>query len=418
MKIKTSIDWDDCDFAIESHKCLPLWEDSVRPINLNDVKGHESAKTSLLEWIQNPTKPLLLAGPSGCGKTSLARAFFKSKNFTIWDETMCGDDSLHDSLTNILQRNSLLGSKRAALIECAEGLTSEERTKLLKLFEKNLTIPILITCDNLFDKSLKSLKNKCICITLKHLNESLSKSLLISCAQKLGKSLAEASAEVLLEASHYNIRHALNSMQFMMLTKNRQKKGATVINDTDISWDIFSTTSKICNGILDKGAEDIASSDLDLAITSLQHNLILSSESLIKTSKTMDILSISDIHLKRYENEFACFLSLKSVSSACKKGYASPRTQFPLYYGKLSSKTSKNKNLRIAASGFIKKDEFQHLKDNTCLWQLKPSSFESLDYMSLRSLLLRGNPKDLKKKQLWIDIPAVMDILRKGLWEF
>jgi replication-associated recombination protein RarA len=85
--ISSCIDWYDFEFRNESSSQLPLWEDFVRPKTIEDVKGQESAKSLLIEWIKNPTKAVLLAGPSGCGKTSLAKCLLKSKNYEIWDET-------------------------------------------------------------------------------------------------------------------------------------------------------------------------------------------------------------------------------------------------------------------------------------------------------------------------------------------
>jgi hypothetical protein len=428
--IPSKYEWEDSLFSTHTLTELPLWEELARPKSLQDVKGQDSARISLEEWIKSPLKPLLLSGPTGCGKTSLVRTFLNSKNLRVWDESMAnGEDSLSEAIIAVMSQTPLMGSqKRAILIECAEGLSSEEKSKLIKIFKGKITLPIIVTCDNAFDKNLKSLKDTCTLITMKPLTETIARSLMISSASKVGKQIAASSADLLLESSHWNVRHAINSMQFMVLTKNAKKSAKSALADTDASWDLFSSTARVCSGIADENAEDIASSDLDLALCALQHNLVPSSLNIFGAAKALDSLSFADIHMRRHENSLAVTISVRSTALACRKGaVATPRMQFPSIFGKMSSRSSRSKNLRKAASlhsfpKMIKTKDilYSNLSDGTNLTQINPSAFQSLDYMPLRIAQAKGlTPKELKSKNLWIDMPAVMDLIRKGdMWSF
>ena len=416
-----NIDWGGEEHS--KHPEIPrslLWEESSRPTSLEFVKGQESAKASLREWINNPSKAVLLAGPSGCGKTSLARNFLESYNFRIWDESMLGDDSLHNAIDMLMTRCPLIGiQKRAILIECAEGLMSEERKHLIKVLKGKLTLPIIVTCDNAFEQNLRPLKDACTLITMKALSEDCARSLMLSAAKIVGKPLAPSSADLLLESSHGNVRQALNSMQFMVLTKNRPKKEgvSSTIAEIDMPWDIFSSTAKICSGVTDKYSEDIASSDLDLAICALQHNAIASASSLSACVRALDCLSMSDILMDKHESALAVSTAVQGTSLSCRKGASvGPRIQFPAIFGKMSSRNSRKANLR-QASGFQKIDKYSQLPDGSNMQQVKPTAFDSHDYLLVKNALAKGkNPKELKKMGLWSDSTGVVDILRKGVW--
>jgi replication factor C large subunit len=431
------IDWEDSEYrAQEFQVWTPLWEESARPKTLDDVKGQEIAKKQLIEWIDAPIKnAVLLSADSSCGKTSLARTLFTSRGYAIWDESQLGvDDNLADALDLLMSRGPLLGTpKRAILIECAEGILGDEKTKLVRAL-KTVKIPIIITCDNAYDPHMKSFKEHCKLIQLKRLDDATSRSILITAAHKCGKPLSTDSADILLEASHGNVRQALNSMQFMILTKRRQKRSdQSALQESDKSWDLFASSAKVCSGIADFGAEDIASSDLDLALTMLQHNVVGSSNSLESAAQALDSLSASDMLMKSYYTEMAGTIGIRAVAKACKGPQRCQRMQFPSFFGKMSSMRSRELSLRTAGAlysptngptlSFTDKEKgtwkCTPLFPNTLLQQVLPKALDSHELIMVYTakILKSGlKPKGLKDAKLLTESESANAILRGGIW--
>jgi len=433
------IDWDDNDIntenIVDENHCL--WENIARPRTFDEVKGQDAAKSQLLEWINAPimSKAVLLSANSSCGKTSLARTLFAMKGYSIWDDSQIGvDDNIGDALQMLMSRSRLSGTqKRAVLIECAEGILGDEKTKLVKAL-KSVNIPIIITCDDAYDPHIKPIKESCKLIQLKQLDPSNARAILMRSAHRCGKPLSADSADTLLDASHGNVRQALNSMQFMVTTKHRKKiEGQeSALKESDTSWDLFSTSAKVCSGITEFGTQDIASSDLDLALTMLQHNVVGSARSLFSAADALDSLSVSDILMKSYYTDMAAFIGIHSVSEACKGPQRCPRMQFPIYFGKMSSRRSRETHLRTAAALQLpttgptlsvadKETSWKStpISSNTLLQQVFPTSFDSHELIMVHSakILKCGlKPKAMKDAGLLTDSEPANTILRQGVW--
>lgn len=440
------IDWDDAEISNESAGSIagvqnPLWEEILRPKALDEVKGQDAAKAQLLEWIDAPiTKPVLLAANSSCGKTSLARAFFTSRGYAIWDETQIGvNDNLGDALQQLITNSPLIGiSKRAVLLECAEGILGDEKTKLVEAL-KTVTIPVIITCNDVYDESIKIIRKACKIIRLKPLDHVNARAILIRTANRCGKTLSPNSADILLEASRGNVRQAINSMQFMILTKHRTRSSSstdeTALKESDKPWDLFSSSARICSGVIDIGAEDIASSDLDLAISMLQHNVASSARSLQTAAEALDALSLSDILMARYLTDAAVTLGIQSVGSACKGPQRCPRMQFPSIFEKMSLMRSREINLRTAATPPASKPttgpvlshadkerggwKVTPIASNSSLQQFLPTAFNAHDLIMVHSAKIKKSdlkPKALKDAGLLTDSEPANAILRNGVW--
>lgn len=434
-----SIDWDE---DKETHLETPpndfdLWENAARPRQLSEVVGQEAAKCVLIDWISAPVfdKAILLCGNTSSGKTSLARTLFESRDYKVWDESQLGvDDTLSDAIEMLSSRPPLFGKiKRAMLIECVEGILGDELTKLVKSL-KRVTIPVILTCDSPYDRRLKSLKDTCKLVMLKPLESLHAQSILVRAAHRLNKPLSAESANTLLEASHGNVRQALNSMQFMILTKHRPKiSDKTALKESDQTWDLFSCASRVCSGIHDQSMEDVSSSDLDLSLSMLQHNVVASARDLNMAAFALDSLSMSDLLLKRYHMDMAVSLGVRSVAEACRGPQRCPRMQFPSVFGKMSATQSRSKNLSIAGAGVIPtvgpmlttsaketcNTQSAPLLPNTTLQQVRPSAFESHEIIMLRKAQIKASgakPKALKQCGLLLDNLAANEILTKNLF--
>jgi hypothetical protein len=381
------------------------------------IFGQDDAKRALAAWDRK--KPLLLCGPSA-GKTTLARQALK--DYRIW----CEDESPSEAVTVLSTRPPLTGGRWAALIECAEGL-NDEKGKLVKVL-KTAKIPIIITCDDPWERSLRGIKDACQVIQLKQLDRHTA----IRAMQAVAEGrfpMSESSCDMILDAASGNIRQAINAMEFLVQTKHRKRDGETVLGTVDKTSDMFTESARICSG---EYFEPLT--DHDMILLMMSENLPLSARNLDTLADAEQALSFVD--LLGYENALSMEVSVRAVSKACSGPHRCPRMQFPAYLGKMSSKQSKIPKIREAA-GFVLPiigpqlssvcgqdmtdiSKVTSLKDGTFLHSIRPYGTEALERLQLHTTKVKAiekgkkNSKALQNAGLWIASDA-MDIVRSGV---
>ena len=391
-------------------------------IECDVILGQEAAKASLRNW--NRTKPLLLCGPTGVGKTTLAR--WALQDYKIW----CEDDSPSEAVLTLSSRKSLVSQKWAVLVECAEAL-NEERAKLVDAL-KTAKIPVIVTCDFPLDKSLLDFRKKFAeIIYLRPLDWSTCIRAMKAEAARSGFPMSEDSCDKILEAAGSNIRQAINSMHFLVQTKNREKGHETVIGSVDKTTDMFSEASKICSGQL---IDPLTDSDMILLM--MHENLPLSSASLSKMATSMEALS--EVDCVGFEKAMTMEAAIRATAFGCSGPQATPRMQYPSYLGKMSSMSSKIPKIRRAA-GFVLPTigPEQHaqcgpdmtdtsrifaLERKTRLNEIYPSGIEAVERLQTQTARVfavegsKKNAKALQKAKLWIEGDD-MEIVRSGVFK-
>ena len=416
--LNSVIDWEDCKthLCTKGIKAEELWEYKLIPHSMNEIWGHEDQKEILNAWLKKgkPFKPILLCGASGSGKTILIRTLFKVHGYQVWDESMLsGEDNLSDAISILLERKPLIGNlNRGILIECAEGLFSSEIRGLLTVLKKQLSIPIIITCDDQYDIHIKGLKSLCNVIVIKPMAKHQALDFLCKASTKLCQPMTRDSADVLYENSQGNLRFALNEYEFLRKTIKRKKfeHSSSSLAECDPSWNLFKEVGRICTGILDPKSEEIASSDCEIALMMLQHNLpaSASSQSMKAFAFAMDAHSSADILNKYHEPSLAISLAIKSTAIACKNSRGFLRMNFPLYLGIMSKAKHKAKLCKTAAS-------VENTSNLICAFE----SMERLQtlHQKVRQLDIGGikGCQAIKARGLWHEIKEANEILRNGI---
>jgi hypothetical protein len=322
-----------------------------------------------------------------------------------------GDDTLSQGLGILLKSKPLLGCSRAILIECIEGLLAGEVKNILA-YLKNLesrNLPVILTCDDYFHSSAKELKKVCQVLTLKSMPKSLALKYLCSASSTLKNSMSMDSADILYENSHGNLRYALNEFEFMRKTLHRKKsEGSTSsLAECDLTWNLFKEVGKICMGIIDTSTEEIASSDTEIALMMLQHNLPSCATSIEKLAHALNFQSVSEIVIGYYEIPLAVSLATRSGAMACKGGKSMPKMMFPSILSHTSQKKSKALLCKSAAL----------LHGQSC------SPFEAMERLHTLQAKVKkidtggvSGCKELRYNFLWHEKKEVNEILRKGLW--
>ena len=425
-----------------------IWEKRCKPKRVEDVIGHEKVKILLENWLLNNDlknskggkKAMIICGPSGCGKTSLIECILSKHNYKIMDQIdEDSNDTLANNIQSVLYTRSLLNDgvcsknnsskkKNAIVIDCIEGLSPQNKKNLVSLLKTHVSnVPIILTCDDLYDSSLRSFKEAGYLLQMYALqNRDLILALTKASSIILPQPLSIQGAETLLNSSHGNLRHAINAMQFMVSTKHRCNPGSGALQETDKPYNLFSNTLQICCGVSDINSEGLASSDFDLSIAMLQHNLLNALKTIEKTAFALDCLTLSDVLSKQYFSEkFAVFIAIKGTSISCKNSAAAPKIEFPHLYSKMLSKKSRFNALTSVGSFFSRpKPGVTFVPSNTTLFQINPCPLVAHEIIEVRRQYYvnkkNETTKELLKEKILVEDNENANILIKkyNIWNF
>jgi hypothetical protein len=266
---------------------------------------------------------------------------------------------------------------------------------------------------------------------MKLISREHSLKILLNSASILQKQLSIDSADLLINASNGNVRHAINTMQFMMLTKQRKRSNGetSALVDSDERLDLFSTTSKICNGVYEEKFEDITSSDIQFSLLLLHENGPSSARDIFACASSLNALSMTDILLDHLFYQQAISICIKSISQSCKGSKRIPKITFPSYLLKKSAQTHRLKHLKLSASvkcptiGQLQINASEKvtsvcLQQNTLLSQISPPSLSCHDYLLPITAYAKGlKLPQLKQLGLFVDNAKSMEIIKHGAWK-
>ena len=372
-----------------------LWESECRPTTLGQVAGHDAVKHAMQEWLKKPKrKPALVHGPTGIGKTSLSMALLQS--YSVWDDSMLPDgDSISDAVDILLHRKSLTASRRAIVIDL-EGMS--DRGALLKHLKGEHVIPIVLTCDDLYDfqdYQRESLMKCCEMFSLSKPSMDQAKTTLLQCMKRLDVPLSTDSASMVLDISQGNVRNALNTLQFMVSTKKRKRssEGSQLCDTsfTDKGSNLFEDAQRLCCGYVRDDSFELAASDSGMSFMMLQHNLPTCVPSLKKLGDSLESFSFADLMADApyYLIDQAVVQSVLATATAC-KGARSTRLQFPNTVRLCSQQQARAKKLIYAGTVTVPSTTL-----GVTMSQLKPSAMQALENLHVL-MHIKHKDKDIQ----------------------
>ena len=219
-----------------------MWVEKYRPKNLDQIVDLRDIVDSLKAFMRKPkTMPhLLLAGIPGTGKTTvalcIARELFgdKWKTFTLElnasDER--GIDTVRDRIKDFSRYSrAAFGDVPFALIILDESdqMTGPAQTALRRIMETSSRTSRFILICNYSAKIIEPIQSRCAIFRFSKLDKQAMVEQLECIAKKENVTLSPKAAEMIVDYSEGDLRHAINSLQTATVFKNGVVDEKTVL---------------------------------------------------------------------------------------------------------------------------------------------------------------------------------------------
>ncbi|NPV50070.1 MAG: replication factor C large subunit [Candidatus Methanofastidiosum sp.] len=279
------------------------------PKNFSEIKGQQALVKDILAWINtwgNEKKALLIYGPPGSGKTTMVKVLAKELGYDLIELNASDkrdQTALNRIVGNAASSKTLFGYKKIILLDEADNIHGKEDfggAKALLEIIKNTQNPIILTANSYWEVS-QAIRDNCKLVQFKRLQSRTIFARLkeIAVAEKI-----EADDDVLMkiaEQSTGDMRAAINDLD--SLGKKLVKGDEKLVGSRDTETSIFEALSKLyMSNSIDVRKEffdiDKKPDELLLWIDENTPKAYKGRELL----KSMDLISKSDIYLKRAFN--------------------------------------------------------------------------------------------------------------------
>jgi len=206
------------------------------PKKIKDVKGQTQAVQALKSFVsgfsKSKKKAALLYGPSGCGKTSAVHALASDIGYEILEVNASdfrNKEHINSIVGNAIRQQSLFAKGKIILVDEVDGISgNQDRGGISSLTAllKDSPFPIVMTCQNPWDKKFSALRSKSEIIQLHGLNYLSIFSSLKGICEREGIFFDEAALKSLARRSGGDMRAAINDLQTLAEDKNKITRNA------------------------------------------------------------------------------------------------------------------------------------------------------------------------------------------------
>jgi len=199
-----------------------IWIEKWRPSSLNDIVGQQNIISRLKSLVDSGTLPhCLFAGPAGVGKTSCALALARELFGQSWHANFLelnasderGIDTIRDKVKEFARTAPLRGDFKLIYLDEADALTRDAQTALRRVMEDYADSCRFILACNWVSRIIVPIQSRCAVFKFQH----LAKDDLISYLEKIVKKEnifpEENVLELVYDASHGDMRKAINILQ-------------------------------------------------------------------------------------------------------------------------------------------------------------------------------------------------------------
>jgi len=304
------------------------WVEKYRPKKFSEVKGQDDTISKIKDFLNNfnlqkltkrvPKKALILHGAPGIGKTTLAYVCANELNSEIFElnaSDLRNKDKLREILKPAIEQRSLTKKNKIILVDEVDGISAVDRggmTELLSLIQLT-SYPVIITANDVWSKKLSPLRKKSEIISLKEINYSTIKDILIQILRNENKFIDNSVLTKVAVNAKGDLRGAINDLQSISKVPDPSE---LKLDERNKETDIFNALRLIFKGKPTNetlGAFDSVNMNIDEIILWVEEN-IPSEYQGVELIKAYEALSKVDIFKGRiYKQQYWRFLVYENI---------------------------------------------------------------------------------------------------------
>lgn len=226
-----------------------MWTEKYRPESLSEYRGASSEKKDLKKHIEKweqGDKAVLLHGQAGTGKTSLVQALANDLGYELV-ETNASDvrtkSKLKSELKEATRQASFMGGKKLILIDEVDGMSGNSDrggVKEIGTIVDETRFPIVMTANDAYDNSIRSLRNKAKTIELGSVHTNSIAAFLRDILDEEGIEYEDGVPKRIARQAGGQMRSAINDLEAIARGKERiTKDDMDVIGQRDNRQEIF-----------------------------------------------------------------------------------------------------------------------------------------------------------------------------------
>ncbi|WP_414836507.1 replication factor C large subunit [Candidatus Nanohalococcus occultus] len=226
-----------------------MWVEKYRPKTLSEYRGASNQKEELTEWLEGwekGDKPVLLYGQAGTGKTSLAEALANDHDLELV-ETNASDvrtkKKLKKELKEATRQASFFGKQKLILIDEVDGMSGNSdrggTAELARIVDES-RFPVIMTANDAYDNSIRTLKNKSKQVELNSVHTNSINAHLKEILENEGIEYEKSAVKTIARRGGGQIRSAINDLEAAARGKEKlTKEDVEVIGARDKEQDVF-----------------------------------------------------------------------------------------------------------------------------------------------------------------------------------
>ncbi len=340
------------------------WTFKYQPKDIDEIEGNPTPVKEMKEWAQSWTTdsdPLLLVGPPGTGKTTAALALANTMNWQVL-ETNASDlrnkKSINRTAGVASQMKTLSGGRRMILFDEIDGLFRQDYggASAVNKTIKETRSPIVLTANDAYASSLKTIRKKCKKIKFKRIHPSTVQKILTNICEKEGIDAEEKALKKIAKNCSGDIKSAVNDLQAAgQGAEKLSEEELGILGNRDREESVFKALRTIFKKKDVQKARDAfeeAGETPEMFFNWVEENIPreYEEEDLIRAMEELSLADLFNSRIIKRQNwtllKYVIFLFTAGVSAAKEEtphGYT--RYQFPSFIKKLSRTKSKRSKL-------------------------------------------------------------------------